>query len=941
MLPPQSRDPAQKQTAQRRKSLYIQVGPVLNNASASVACDMPFPLSSSACSSPMLTPTLASAHPRMHNPFESHNPLQSPTIRFQRFATIDVSDAPSSPSKNPAAEARQSTKRQPLQIQVRPSPPVASERRMTASHLLHSLRSAPSSPAPMRASTVGSPWSFDPTSNSFAQPCCSPSRRQSIARQSSCSSHLPLALPQRPPSNMPGSPLHQYPQQQQRLSQPPSANVASPQSLASARSLCFPRLNEADAASAATICTLQVGIQPQDRRRSIAYERYPPLVSIFESCDPGSAGAYPESSAAGTSSLVSTPFLAPSPWLPAADEAAEPDDWLHAEANSCYHSSPTNDFGGQDEEPSSPFLKHNTSSSSSSTTSLASVFSIASTSSSVSSTPSSYAYIFDSARTPTTPAQKNSRHGYTTLLPGGIGKRQFVKNFLLAIADRPSFDVMSAMTTSAVLADPARRENVAELGHNYTDIGSSERTPLIGTLVDEHTRPMGLLIARESKSIFSAASHLFIGNALQAVISMSQIASSGHLGGSELAAIGLAHMVVVLTGYPLAFSVLSCLETCASQAFTSAQPRLVGAYFVQAVQTLWGFGLVLGSLWFSSEPLLTYIMHGASPATISNAVSYLRWYFVPFMVFATMLCARQVLYAQGITYPLPYLTLLGALVTISAQYMLVFSPHVQLGVRGIALGNGIGYTAMLVATLLVIRCHNPARIWGRVRAPWRPFIRLLPSCILLSLLSTGSSELITMAATQLGTNSLSAQSVLSAMCRMFMIAVSSVGVAALNRSGNLIGRQDARGAKVSSHMALLIGSLCAAAGCSAMLRWPGIWIRIFTNNLQIIEDVQDIMPVAVLAFAAQSLAFVGSQLLSAQGRQALAARIKFIALYAIGVPLGYYWAIDQSYGLWGLWVAVAIGQLCSAVVELLVVLNTNWHRLVRLCAESIVHGDVY
>ncbi|KAJ1965845.1 ethionine resistance protein [Dipsacomyces acuminosporus] len=454
--------------------------------------------------------------------------------------------------------------------------------------------------------------------------------------------------------------------------------------------------------------------------------------------------------------------------------------------------------------------------------------------------------------------------------------------------------------------------------------------------------PTVRLWAREAKCILWTMSPLLAGNVLQATISMSQVASSGHLGRDELTAIGLAHMVVILTGYPVAFSVLSCLETCTSQAFTSAQPLLVGGYFLRAVQVQWLFGLILGSVWFSSGPLLAHILRDANHAVISAAVDYLHWYFVPFMVFSNYLCSRQILYAQGVTYPLPYLTLLGTVTTLGAQYLLVFAPYFKLGVRGVALGSGISYLVMLLATLLVIRRHNAQRIWGGFGsgAPWMPFLKLMPSCLILAWFSTATSEIITMAATQLGASSLTVQAVISALSRMFMIASSSSGVASLNRTGNLIGGHNARGAKVSSHVSLCLGLAFAFLCGAALMLWPDFWIGIFTNDAAVGLEARKLLPIAALAFTGQATAFVGSQLLSAQGRQAMAVRIKLVALYGIGLPLGYYWTMEKGFGLWGLWAAVAVGQLCTAFIETVVVLRTNWPRLITKCSETIVRSIV-
>ncbi|KAJ1877901.1 ethionine resistance protein [Coemansia sp. RSA 486] len=789
-------------------------------------------------------------------------------------------------------------------------------------------------------------------------------RRQSIALQSSFSSDA-----------MTPSLVHPWP----LLARPHTVYAQDLTSNATAKTTRSARASSCFSAS--------TGQDAQrERRRSMAYERYPPLGSIFEfrtePLSPPSRTPYATQHTNETDYFSSTHKSERQQQRRA--EMAVSDPWAGQITSSTgINGHGLNSMGNPErllllvnqEGLADDFTMAKNGCAQSKharRTSLASsVFSVAaaaasfSSSSSSSSSASSYAYLFDRARPSQSPeatfdpvyavsasvcasapasAATTTTAIVSTTLPR---KRRYTAPVLFsALANsRPRTESILYMMDNTMLVSP-----LAGQMHPHA-VGNSETTPLLRQQHPQHisahadvlfqdNRLSTMAIAsRESRYILSTSSHLLLGSVLQAVISMSQIASSGHLGRNELAGIGLAHVLVILSGYPVAFSVLSCFETCASQAFTSTNPRLVGGYFIRAIQMQWVLGLVLGALWFSAEPLLTYIMHGNNPTVVAFATSYLRWYFVPFMVFANYLCAKQVLYAQGITYPLPYLTFLGAVVTLSGQYLFVFSPYFSLGVRGIALGNGFGYLSMLVATLWLVYRHNVSRIWGGLNAraaPWGPFLRLLPHCLVLSLFSTGTSELITMAATQLGTQSLAVQAVLSTLSRMFMLTFSSIGVTALNRTGNLIGCRSARGARISSNVAFLIGLLCAVVAGSAMAMSPETWVRVFTNDEQVVRDATKIVPVAILAFACQSISFVGSQLLSAQGRQSLAVRIKFATLYVIGVPLGYYWAMVSGYGLAGLWAAVAVGQMCTTIAEIAVVLKTNWSRLIDHCTESII-----
>ncbi|KAI9471269.1 mate-domain-containing protein [Coemansia mojavensis] len=729
---------------------------------------------------------------------------------------------------------------------------------------------------------------FTPRASSTIQPR-SLSRRQSIALQSCSSYQMPLSLPGKISTASWTSPMRTAPQLQRTQPAFQQASVGSELgwSLASAKSL--PNAAQTGRGVLPAIGPLSlVDIENSpssahsSRRRSMAHERYPPLTSIFET--PLSARELQsEHSRAQLHLNSSVPATAYGALSMSGSTQQLSAGQTHLQST---HSSQPVKFGremtsaGNGGSPIKRAISGD---------SLASSFSIASSIASSSSAQSSYAYIFDSARPPAT------FHSNKRALLQTSCKRKSASSII---------DSLFLFSNSMSLHMSSRSNESSPL--------LAAESPSAATLSDENLSTV-TLFGHETRCIVEKSSYLFIGNVMQAAISMSQVASSGHLGRSELGAIGLAHMVVVLTGYPVAFSVLSCLETFASQSFTSAQPQLVGAYCLRALQIQWLLGLVLGAMWSSCSPLLAYIVRDTSMQVVSLAVTYLRWYFIPFMLFANMLCVKQVLYAQGITYPLPYLTLIGTVMTLSMQYVLTFAPWFEMGVRGIALGAGAGYLAMLLAALWTVRWHDDTRIWNRQAraAPWRPFIRLLPSCLLLTLLSSGTSELITMATTQLGLLAISTQSVLAALSRMFTISVSGISVAALNRTGNHIGQQYARGARLSTYAALCIGLVAACLGAAVILWSPQAWAQVFTNDSVVVQEVIKVVPLVVVAFVAQALALVGSQLLSAQGRQALAARIKFLALYMVGVPLGYYWTVMQSDGgLAGLWRA---NQLAEAV----------------------------
>ncbi|KAJ2384507.1 hypothetical protein GGI23_006914, partial [Coemansia sp. RSA 2559] len=487
--------------------------------------------------------TLNTAHPRIPSPYDGHsNIAQYPGARLGRSSTTSAQTSSNGPHTLVAAwrhsqpyTAVECNSGMAYFQQQHQCHGAQNESHRSAPHTQHPLRSAPSSPHPKYPATAVGSWSFELAPYAHAQPAfqhppntaqpLSLSRRRSIALQSSHSNTLPLSLPPRRTSNAQVSPMRQQArpfQKPRRLSQPPTANMATagvlPQSVASTRSLPHPPqlMGGSDA------CSLSSASAAQDRRLSIAYERYPPLVSIFESCNKKSAGiscspedsiaSVPETPATGTqmqrASTVS--FSSGSPWLqPEAiidQEAPMPiSDWLlnnsycetapQQQQQASENRSPATSFSvttnhsSQEQPEDLPFLQR----SASSTASLASAFSIASSSSSTSSTPSSYAYIFDSARvsipedslTLKYDRRRTSGGSYLQPIDAAVSRSKSAQNLLLTIADGSSFDnVMPATTTGhAAAAMSTQHEDVAEVRrHSYpsSEAVPNERTPLVG-----------------------------------------------------------------------------------------------------------------------------------------------------------------------------------------------------------------------------------------------------------------------------------------------------------------------------------------------------------------------------------------------------------------------------------------------------------------------------
>jgi MATE family multidrug resistance protein len=416
---------------------------------------------------------------------------------------------------------------------------------------------------------------------------------------------------------------------------------------------------------------------------------------------------------------------------------------------------------------------------------------------------------------------------------------------------------------------------------------------------------------------------------LQSSLQSVTVISIGRLGATELASASLGSILATVTGFSVMTGASLALDTILSQAFTGATDvTIVG---LQLQRSLVIMGLLMAPvsiLWWYAEQV--FLLLGQDPVVAQKAAVFVRWMIPTAPAFGIFEALKKFLQAQGIFTAGTYMLLVGAPLNLLLNYLFVWSPYFSLGYIGGPLSTCISSWVIVILTVIYIRYVDGKAAWGgwskaalNVR-DWVPFIKLAVPGILLICTETWAFEIITLAASWMGTTSLAAQSVIWTTQTTLYTLPFGIGIAAATRAGNLLGAGLSRQAKLAANIALGLAAAIALFNCSLLLTLRASWGSFFTDDTEVIALVARVLPFVAVFCIADTVAGVSDGLLNGQGRQKIAATINIATYYLTALPMGFWLSFKMGLGLRGLWLSLAISLFAACLATVLIVLRTNW-----------------
>jgi len=290
--------------------------------------------------------------------------------------------------------------------------------------------------------------------------------------------------------------------------------------------------------------------------------------------------------------------------------------------------------------------------------------------------------------------------------------------------------------------------------------------------------------------------------------------------------------------------------------------------------------------------------------------------------------------------PGTYVLLITSPLNAGLNYLFVYT--FKIGLLGAPIATGISYWISFLLLLAYARFVDGWKCWGGWSWKCVKNMSTFSRLAFLGVVHVGTEwwafEIVALAAGQLGTIPLAAQSVIMTTDQVMNTIPFGVGVATSARVGNLLGSRNAKGAARSANTAAWLSMILGAIVLAVLMGVKDFYAKIFNDDKNVIRLTAEVMPYVALFQIADGLNGSCGGALRGMGRQHIGAAVNILSYYCGALPLGIYLAF-HGWGLAGLWVGQCIALYLVGFLEWAIVAWSNWEHQVEKAFARMDHDD--
>lgn len=397
-------------------------------------------------------------------------------------------------------------------------------------------------------------------------------------------------------------------------------------------------------------------------------------------------------------------------------------------------------------------------------------------------------------------------------------------------------------------------------------------------------------------------------------------------------------MWAMCTAWLIGMGGTTAIDTLASASFTGGKNKHdLGIILQRAFVVLSLFYVPVAILWLFAGPIFRAL--GQEEFIARDGAKFLQVLLPGGLGYVYFECLKKYLQAQGIMRPGTYVLLITSPVNAGLNFLFIYT--FKMGLLGAPLATGISYWLSFFLLLAYTRYVSGWECWGGWSKKCLENLGTFSQIAALGVVHVGTEwwafEIVAIAAGNLGSLSLAAQSCIMTADQVLNTIPFGLGVSASARVGNLLGARNSTGAKRAANTAALLSMCLGTLVLAVLMGTRDVFGRIFNDDDSVVRLVANVMPYVALFQIADGLNGSCGGSLRGMGRQHVGAAVNLVSYYCGALPLGI-WLAFNGWGLAGLWIGQCIALYLVGFAEWAIVAFSDWNKQVENAFKRMDHG---
>ncbi|GEM_PF-3979446 len=329
-----------------------------------------------------------------------------------------------------------------------------------------------------------------------------------------------------------------------------------------------------------------------------------------------------------------------------------------------------------------------------------------------------------------------------------------------------------------------------------------------------------------------------------------------------------------------------------------------------------------GILWSFTGSILEFFGQNANYSSLAHEYALIQIpSLIPFFMYMVF---RQYMIAHERTMPVAVVLIITNVINVALNWVFIYGvgPFEEMGLFGAGLSSCFMRAAQYILLCLIVYYGKDYKeYWVKYSSKYfdkdifkKISLMGIPIGIQLMLEAFGL-QITTFIAGRIGSDELGAHTVILNLQYLFFILPMSLSLCAATRLGFEIGTKNKN--ILTIYKASLIVSICAFLITSLTVLFAGeSLIEAYGVSEKIINLAKECLTYSSIFLFFYGLQMLGTGFLRGAGLTISTSIANVFSLYICALPMCYFLAISQGWGLSGLWAGLSFGMIVATLISL-------------------------